>query len=192
MKAIGLSRLFITVSLHAEPDATEKAIRIVIDEYEANVRANTIKIIEAKTEEEKNKDRDSVPSAETYAAKVLKLVQENMDAPGSAIGANWLATQATNFPEGLIALQMLGTSHNASAGIAQATRCQSVSWAMQPIPKVPHGPRKRSPLLVPSTIAGGSRMAPLSPTALARQKAARPHYKSCSTTSMAPSRAGRH
>ncbi len=92
MKAIGLSRLFITISLHAEPDATEKAIRIVIDEYEANVRANTIKIIEAKTEEEKNKDRDSVPSAETYAAKVLKLVQENMDAPGSAIGVNWLAT----------------------------------------------------------------------------------------------------
>ncbi len=122
MKAISLSLLLITASLHAEPDATEKAIRVVIDEYETNVRANTMKIIEAKTEEEKNKYRGSVPSAETYAAKVLKLVQENMDAPGSATGVNWLATQATNFPEGLIALQMLGTSHTTSAGIAQALK----------------------------------------------------------------------
>lgn len=114
--------LLATTGLHAEPDTTEKAIRAVIDEYETSVRANTMKIIEAKTEEEKNKYRATVPSAEKPAEKVLKIVQEHSDEAGSAIGVNWLCTQATNFPAGLIALQMLGTSHVAYAGIAQAVK----------------------------------------------------------------------
>lgn len=117
-----LTLILITASLHAEPDATEKAIRAVIDDYETTVRANTMKIIEAKTEEEKNKYRATVPSAEKYAAQVMKLVQAHSDTAGSAVGVNWLATQAANFPEGQIALQMLGSSHTSSSGIAQAVK----------------------------------------------------------------------
>lgn len=112
----------LAAQLHAEPDATETAIRAVIDEYETKVRANTMKIIEAKTEEAKNKYRGTIPSAETYATQVMKIVQDHLEAPGSALGVKWLATQAANFPEGQIALQMLGTSHTKSAGIAAAVK----------------------------------------------------------------------
>lgn len=113
---------FAFAALHAEPDATEKTISAIIDEYETSVRANTMKIIQAKTEDEKNKYRATVPSAEKYAKDVLKVVQENLDQPGSARGVSWLATQAANFPEGQVALQMLGTSHVTAAGIAEAVK----------------------------------------------------------------------
>lgn len=106
----------------AEPDAAAKAIRTVIDEYENKVRANTLKIIEAKTEEERNKYRGTVPSAAPYATQVLKLVQEHVDKPGSAVGVSWLVTQAAAFPEGQIALQMLGSSHVKHEGIAEAVK----------------------------------------------------------------------
>jgi len=125
MQAISLT-LFIFIlaglNLQAEPDTTEKAIRAVIDEYENLVRANTMKIIEAKTEDEKSKYRGTVPSAEKYATRVLKIVLENSDQPGSASGVSWLFTQATSFPEGMVAMQMLGTSHVASSGTAEALK----------------------------------------------------------------------
>lgn len=118
-----LSLICITAVIHAaEPDATHKEIRVVIDEYENKVRANTMKIINAKTEEEKNKYRATVPSAEPYAKQVMEIVQKNIDATGSAHGVNWLATQATNFPEGQAALKMLGTSHIKAEGIALAVK----------------------------------------------------------------------
>ena len=105
-----------------EPDATAKAIRAVIDEYENKVRANTMKIIEAKTEEEKNKYRATVPTVAPYATEVMKIVREHSDDAGSAAGVSWLVTQASAFPEGQIALQMLGTSHVKHAGIAEAVK----------------------------------------------------------------------
>jgi len=106
----------------AEPDATAKAVRALIDEYENSVRANTMKIIEAKTEEEKNKYRATIPSAEPYAKKVLKLVQDHPQDAGSATGVSWLVTQAASFPEGQIALQLLGTTHVSHADIAEAVK----------------------------------------------------------------------
>lgn len=105
-----------------EPDATAKAIRAVIDEYENKVRANTMKIIEAKTEEEKDKYRATVPSVAPYATQVMKIVQEQSGDPASGKGVSWLVTQASAFPEGQIALQMLGTSHVKHAGIAEALK----------------------------------------------------------------------
>ena len=53
-------------AVHAQDLATE--IRSVIDEYENAVRANTLKIINAPTEEEKNKYRQTIPSAAPCAA----------------------------------------------------------------------------------------------------------------------------
>lgn len=105
-----------------EPDAAALAIRAVITEYEDTVRANTLKIIEAKTEEEKNKYRASVPSAEPCAQKVLELVRKHADRPGTAEGVAWLVRSATSFPEGQVALQMLGTTHAAFPGIAAAVK----------------------------------------------------------------------
>jgi peroxiredoxin len=107
---------------YSNPDPTEVTIRSLIDEYETKVRANTMKIIEAKTEEEKNKYRGTIPSAENYATQVMKIVKDSPDAQGSALGVNWLVTQAANFPEGQIAVQMLGTSHAKSSGIAAAVK----------------------------------------------------------------------
>jgi peroxiredoxin len=111
------------LSLHAEEtDAIAKSIRAVIDEYENNVRANTMKIIEAKSEEEKNKHRATVPSVAPYAKKVMAIVEKNGSMPGTAVGVSWLVTQATAFPEGQTALQMLSTSHVKLAGIAEAVK----------------------------------------------------------------------
>lgn len=101
---------------------TASTIRGVIDEYENTVRANTMKIIEAKTEEERNKYRASVPSVAPYAAKVLKIVEEHSADPGSAKGVSWLITQAAGLPEGQKALQLLGTTHVASSGVAEAVK----------------------------------------------------------------------
>jgi thiol-disulfide isomerase/thioredoxin len=114
--------MMLTAASAQEPDVTAKAIRAAIDEYENSVRANTMKIIEAKTEEEKNKYRATVPSAEPCAKKVLKIVQEHLSEPGTARGVSWLVTQAAAFPEGQTALQMLGTSHAAMEGVAEAVK----------------------------------------------------------------------
>ncbi len=105
-----------------EPDAAAVGIRAAIAEYEDAVRANTMKIIEAKTEEEKNKYRATVPSAEPCAKKVLSLVQKHADLAGSAEGVAWLVRSASALPEGQIGLQMLGTSHASAAGIATAVK----------------------------------------------------------------------
>jgi peroxiredoxin len=122
MKTIALLLLSSLLLSAAEPDSVAKNIRAVIDEYENSVRANTMKIIEAATEEEKNKYRATVPSAQPCAEKVLKLVQQHADDPGTGPAVSWLVTQAASFPEGQIALQMLGTSHVAQAGIAEAVK----------------------------------------------------------------------
>jgi peroxiredoxin len=122
MKPIALLLLSSLLLSAAEPLDVAKTIRTMIDEYENSVRANTMKIIEAKTEEEKNKYRATVPSAEPYAEKVLKMVQQNTDDPGTGPAVSWLVTQASAFPQGQIALQMLGTTHVAQAGIAEAVK----------------------------------------------------------------------
>jgi peroxiredoxin len=99
-----------------------KAIRAIIDEYENTVRANTQKIIDAKTEEEKNRYRGTVPTVAPYATRVMKIIQEQPADPSVAPAVSWLVTQAAGFPEGQSALQMIGTVHVASAGIAQAVK----------------------------------------------------------------------
>lgn len=99
-----------------------QSIRAVIDEYENLVRANTQKIIAAKTEEEKDKYRATVPTVAPYATRVLKIVQDHAADPESGRGVSWLVTQAAGFPEGQEALKMLGTTHTSSAGIAEAVK----------------------------------------------------------------------
>ena len=102
------------------PLATE--IRVIIDEYENSVRANTQKLIAAATEEEKNKFRASIPSAGPYARVMMKLVQANLDQPDVVKGVNWLVTGAASFPEGQEALKMLGTTFADRPGIAEAVK----------------------------------------------------------------------
>lgn len=123
MKAIVLlllSTVTILAQAPASPLATE--IRVIIDEYENSVRANTQKLIAAATEEEKNQFRASIPSAGPYATKMLKLVQTNLDQPDVVKGVNWLVTGAAGFPEGQEALKMLGTTFADRAGIAEAVK----------------------------------------------------------------------
>ncbi len=106
--------------LQAQQPAVE--IESLITEYENNVRANTQKLIAAATEEERNQFRASVPSAQPYAEKVLKIVQANESDAGITRGLSWLITQTGGFPEGQTAVKMLGNQHVKSQGIAEAVK----------------------------------------------------------------------
>jgi peroxiredoxin len=104
------------------PSGLAVEVRSIIDEYENSVRANTLKIIAATTEEEKNKYRSTIPSAGPYATKMMQFVQAHLDQPEAAMAVSWLVTGAANFPEGQEALKMLGTSFAGRKGIAQAVK----------------------------------------------------------------------
>lgn len=97
-------------------------IRVIIDEYENSVRANTRKLIAAPTEEEKNKFRASIPSAGPYATRMMELVKSNLDQPDVVKAVSWLVTSASSFPEGQEALKMLGTTLADRKGIAVAVK----------------------------------------------------------------------
>lgn len=118
------SRLFLVLSFITSVSAAsvKDDIQSVITEYETSVRANTMKIIEAKTEEEKAKHRSTIPSVAPFAARVLKIVEVHPKDVGSAVGVSWLTTQASGFPEGQAALKLLGTTHAELAGIAPAVK----------------------------------------------------------------------
>lgn len=110
------------LSLPAQAQSVAESIRSLIDEYENSVRANTQKIIAAKTEAERDKYRASVPSAAPCAAQVLAVVEKNASDPGSATGVSWLVTQCAGLPEGTRALELLGSTYAKSAGIAAAVK----------------------------------------------------------------------
>ncbi|MFN7563340.1 MAG: hypothetical protein ACK5TH_16275, partial [Prosthecobacter sp.] len=112
--------LMLAGSLHAQDLATE--IRTVIDEYENAVRANTLKIINAPTEEEKNKYRQTIPSAGPCATKLMQIIKSNADKPEVVPAVCWLVTGAGSFPEGEEAKKMLATTYAGSAGIAPTVR----------------------------------------------------------------------
>lgn len=97
-------------------------IQAIITTYEDSVRANTLKMIEAKTEEEKASYRASVPSVAPYAPQVLALVKAHPDDPDVIRGVAWLVIQASSTPEGQEALTLLGDQYAASAGIAEAVK----------------------------------------------------------------------
>ncbi|SKB03791.1 Peroxiredoxin [Prosthecobacter debontii] len=122
--------ILLGTSLHAQ-SVTEQ-IRSVIETYETKVRANTQKIIDAKTEEEKAKYRGTIPSVGPYATQVLQIVEKNASEPGSATGVSWLITQAAAFPEYDAALKLLGTTYAQSSGIAPAVK----ALEYQPLEKV--------------------------------------------------------
>ncbi len=110
------------IPLSASAQTLAESIRALIDEYENSVRANTQKIIAATSEEERASFRASVPSAAPCAEKVLRLIEASPDDPGGAAGVAWLVTQAGGLPQGARALEMLGTTHVRSAGIAAAVK----------------------------------------------------------------------
>jgi len=101
-------------------------VRTQIDAFEKAVRANTERIINAQTEEEKNRYRASIPSAAPFAAKVLDLIQKNPDTEDSTAGTAWLATQCINLPEGLAALKLLQGPFRDRSGLAPALRQMEV------------------------------------------------------------------
>lgn len=107
-------------ALHAKDLASE--IRTVIDEYENAVRANTLKIINAPTEEEKNKYRQTIPSASPCAKKLMEIIKANADKPEVVPAVCWLVTGAASFPEGEEAKKLLATTYAGSSGIAATVR----------------------------------------------------------------------
>ena len=115
-----LLTLTFAVCLQAKDLSTE--IRSIIDEYENAVRANTLKIINAATEEEKTQYRQSIPSAGPCARKLMELIKANEDESSVVKAVCWLVTGAASFPEGDEARKLLGTTYAGHVGIAETVR----------------------------------------------------------------------
>lgn len=116
-----MTRFAITLFLvsFAMAHAGEPAgFRVKIDAYESAVRANTLRIIEAKSEEERAALRANIPDSRPCAAEVLALIQSNPNAPDIADGLNWLLTQCIHLPEGSAALELIAKKYPALPGIA--------------------------------------------------------------------------
>jgi len=123
----------------------EQEIRKAISTYEDAVRANTLKIINATTEEEKAKYRSSIPTAAPYATQVLQLVESAPeDLSAAAAGLSWLATQGLQFPEGQKAIELLTTRYHSLPGLAIALR-QMEYQAPQMVEKLLLAVRTNSP-----------------------------------------------
>ena len=97
-------------------------LRIHIDAYENAVRANTQRIIEASSDEERNRYRASIPSAEPYAERVLAALQAEPERSDAIEGLNWLLTQCLHLPQGRAALDLLAIRYLNHPGIAPAVR----------------------------------------------------------------------
>lgn len=111
---------FLTTALHAGETAVE--IRKHIDEYENAIRANTLKIINAKTEEEKAQYRSSIPSSEPCVKKLMEIVKAKAEDPEVVKAVCWLTLAATSYPEGQQALDLLTTKYAGSADIADTVK----------------------------------------------------------------------
>ncbi len=119
LRLITLILLFAT---HAAAQGLSLQIRTIIDEYENSVRANTMKIIQAKSEAEKDQYRATIPSGAPCAAKLMALVKTNAENPEVVKGVTWLAINAASFPEGEEALSLLGKKYAGHAGIAETVK----------------------------------------------------------------------
>jgi thiol-disulfide isomerase/thioredoxin len=115
-----LALAWLAASASAQDLAEE--IRSQIDTYEKAVRANTQRIIDAQTEQERALYRSTIPSADPFAAQVLQLIQTHPQDPAVSHGLNWLLTQCLHLPQGATALQLLTERHAALAGIARAVK----------------------------------------------------------------------
>lgn len=115
--------VLIFIATQALVGAQEPAgFRSRIDAYESAVRANTLRIIDAKTEEERARLRASIPDSRPYATEVLALIQSHPTAPDIADGLNWLITQCIHLPEGTSALSLITQKYAALPGIAPALK----------------------------------------------------------------------
>ncbi len=99
-----------------------RTIRARIEAYENAVRSNTLRIVEAGTEEEKAHYRASIPAADPYAAEVLKLIEASPDDPGVVEGLNWLVCQCLHLEAGKTALNLIATRYADRSGLAPALK----------------------------------------------------------------------
>lgn len=99
-----------------------RLVRERIDAYETAVRANTQRIIDAQTEEERARHRAAIPAADPYAAEVLRLIESHPDDSGLVEGLNWLVTQCLHLPAGKTALDLIATRYADRAGLAPAIK----------------------------------------------------------------------
>lgn len=103
-------------------DEVAPRIRERIEAYENAVRANTLRIVEAKTEEERARYRASIPAADPYAKEVLALMEVQAEEPGAVEGLNWLVAQCLHLEEGQTAVKWLATRFADRPGIAPALK----------------------------------------------------------------------
>lgn len=103
-------------------DDLAKTIRARVEAYENAVRANTLRIVEAQTEEERARYRASIPAADPYAEEVLKLIEASPDDPAVVEGLNWLVTQCLYLPPGQAALEKIASRYAALPGLAPALK----------------------------------------------------------------------
>ncbi len=106
----------------AKPSALEAEVRAIMEGYDDSVRANTLKLIAAKTEQERATFRASVPAVGSAAQRVLAFISAHRDDPAAIVGLNWVIERAANTTEGDAALNLLGTQFLTQTGMAPAVK----------------------------------------------------------------------
>jgi hypothetical protein len=112
----------LAASTQAAQESAARAIQAEIEAYEQAVRANTQRIMEAATEEERNRHRTSIPSAAPHAARVLEWIEKSDDHEDMVRGLTWLLIQCHSLPEGKRALALASARFSTAPGLASAYR----------------------------------------------------------------------
>jgi peroxiredoxin len=120
--AFTLLALALTAQESPPPSMLETEVRGLMDTFDDSIRANTLKIIAAKSEQERATFLASVPQPTETAAKVLNFINTHPDDPAALIGLGWVLERAANSPAGDTALTLLSSKYYASAGIASAVK----------------------------------------------------------------------
>jgi peroxiredoxin len=110
----------------------EVEVKAIINGFDDSVRANTLKIINAKSEQERTTYLGTVPKPTEAAKQVLAFIDQHLEDPAALTGLNWVIERAANTAEGDAALALLSTKFSATSGIASAVK----ALQYQPLDKV--------------------------------------------------------
>ena len=108
--------LFITLTTIAQ-EATN--LDRLIEDFDNPIRAHTLKLMAAKTQEECAALSGQFPTPEKLAPTILGILQSSADEAKAVKALSWLISRCTNLPEGQTAMQLLRDQYAASKGLLE-------------------------------------------------------------------------
>ncbi len=113
--------LLCTAALAQQPDIATLDVDKLMQDHDAKLIAHTQQLIAAKTDAEREALSRTLPSAAELAPTMLRVALQHPVEATSTKALVWLITRATNVPEGLTGLKMLGEPQFAGrAGLLDA------------------------------------------------------------------------